>query len=304
MPPDAPLPDADIALIDEWISAGATQRLRIRQPHHAKTPSLSPRRRRRDVRLRPRRLRVPAVPVQLRAPTSAASATTCPRAAGCCRRGGAARRRHDQHGRRRRLPARRGDAAVVDRAGDRPSPGGHAHRRRRPGVAAARACSRCSADFYARVAFTRRVFALSSRAALRGEVRPGGRRARRALHADPRTLHLARALPHVAPERDRPVRAAGALLRAVRHPLRRAHLLRPPLHRLRALQRDLQRVGWLRRGRVGAAPDRVHAAALQLPGRAAVGGRARIGRRRVLRDTGSATWRRWRRRCASASARR
>ena len=42
----------------------------------------------------------------------------------------------------------------------------------------------------------------------------------------------------------------------------------------------------------------------QLPRPAAVGGRARIGRRRVLRDSGSTTWRRWRRRRGSASARR
>ena len=76
------------------------------------------------------------------------------------------------------------------------------------------------------------------------------------------------------PERDRPLRAHRALLRAVRPALRRAHLLRPPLHRLQPLQRDLQRLGRLRRRRLGAAPDAVHAAAVELPRSAAVGRRA------------------------------
>ena len=282
MPPDAPLPDADIALIEEWISPARTT------TEDPTTPIM-------------RRLllcllvagagtfgfaRAASAYPQFQFSSGTNKCGQChyvPSGGGAAVVVGAQReRRHDQHGRRRRLSARRGDAAVVARAGDGPSPGRHPHRRRRPGVAARGVVPDAVGLLRARRVHGRVFVLRRGRPARRGAA--GGRRDRRALHADPgRTLHLARALLHVAPERDRPVRAAGALLRALRHPLRRAHLLRPPLHRLRALQRDVQPVGRLRRGPVGAAPDRLHAAALQLPRRAAVGGRARIGRGRVLR---------------------
>ena len=100
----------------------------------------------------------------------------------------------------------------------------------------------------------------------------------------PRSPHLARALPDVAAERDRALRARGALLRPLRPALRRAHLLRAALHRLQPLRRDLQPVRRLRRRGLGAARDRVRAAAGELPRSAAVGRRRESGRRRLRRE--------------------
>ena len=85
-----------------------------------------------DLRLRARRGGVPAVPVQLRdqqvQPVPLRARGRRPAVVVGAQR----ERRHDQHGRRRRLPARRGHAAVVARAGARPAPRG----RRAPTTAA------------------------------------------------------------------------------------------------------------------------------------------------------------------------
>ena len=96
------------------------------------------------------------------------------------------------------------------------------------------------ADLYARFAYD--AFSLNVTLGVRGD-----RRARRTVSIAGRSrtsrqrLDLARALPHVAAQRDRALRARRALLRALRPPLRRAHLLRAALHRLQPLRGDLQR---------------------------------------------------------------
>ena len=206
--------------------------------------------------------------------------------------------------RRRRLPARRGHAAVVVR-GWAPT---CAWRRRAPTTAATSRrnsrgsrCRRISTRASRSATRSR----CTSRAACAARSRPGDDSIRRALRRHRRSLHLARALPDVAAERDRSLRAHRALLRALRHPLRRAHLLRPPLHRLRALQRDVQRrraatsptsgsfTCRRSRRRRPSFPD-----PLQSVGARESGGAA------LLRVPHRTAWRRWRRRRASASARK
>ena len=85
---------------------------------------------------------------------------------------------------------------------------------------------------------------------------------RRAHHVGGRSLHLARALPDVAAERDRPLRAHRPLLPDLRPAPGRAHLLRAALHRQRALRRALRAVGRLHRRRLGGARQRLHRGAV------------------------------------------
>ena len=168
-------------------------------------------------RFRARRRGVPAVPVQLRdqqvQPVPLRARGRRPDLVVGPQRGG----RHDQHGGRRRLPARRGQAAVVVR-GRAPT---CAWRRRAPPTAATSRRnsrgSRCR-RISTRASRSARRSRCTSKAACAARRGPSTIRSAGSLRRHRRSLHLARALPDVAAERDRPLRAHRALLRALRPP--------------------------------------------------------------------------------------
>ena len=119
-------------------------------------------------------------------------------------------RRHHQPRRRRRLPAR--PVAPPSWLGSAATSASRRRwqRRRRPGVARARRVFPMQADVYARVAFGDQV-SLNCQGGVRGVVASRRRPRRRPPRLRHRAPHLARALPDVAPERDRSVRAQSGV---------------------------------------------------------------------------------------------
>ena len=189
-------------------------------------------------------------------------------------------RRHHQPGRRRLVPARAVGAAVVAGAGRRPALRRPAQRRRRRRIARGRVLPDAGRSLHP----PRLRFVLAERHGGRARRRaPGRSQHRRTQLRRAPADDVARALPHVAAERDRPLRARRPLSGALRAALRRAHLLRAALHRLQPLRGDLQPLGRLRHRRLGGARDGVHEHpehAARLPGRLR---RGREGRRRLRR---------------------
>ena len=199
--------------------------------------------------------------------------------------------RHDQPGGRRRLPARRGDAAVLGRAGRRPPPGGA----RAPTTAApsrrAVAWFPMQADLYARVRVHRRVFALhrggrARRGAAASTIQRSARPSARLRTVVDRFISREHYLMW-RPSATGPYARVGRFyapygLRFVEHIYFVRRYTGYELY-----NETYNVVGRLRRRRLGAARLRVHAAAVELPGPAAVRRAARIGRRRATSSSAS-----------------
>ena len=284
-----PLPESDIALIARWhVDSGATQSVR---PRPSCMTNFSSRVRHAGPLRRACRTRrgLPAIPVLLGHDPLQPVSLLARRRRSHHRLGPRRERRHHQPRWRRRVPARRLVAAFLAGAGRGLAAGRH----RPPTVATESPQQRVLPD----AGRPLRALAFSDAFSL---YLAGGVRARSAVRMSsigggllhPRSLDLREHYLMWRPSATGPTPASGASIAP--YGLRFVeHIFYVRDTRFQPLRRDLQCLGRVRRRGFGAPRHRVHAASVELSRVPSIRGRARVGRRRVLRDIASRGWRRW-----------